>query len=555
MKINLPPVPALGRAILFAAVLALVVGLQFRTQIGNGFSVLYGDRYDAAIVATILEHWFNVMSGQAWWSELDYFYPYTKTLGHTDGYFLLGLVYSTIRVWGFDPFLSAELTNMALKGIGFVAMYGACRSIFKISFGWALVAAALFTLSNSLTIHGQRLQLSTVAFAPIAALLLWHAVQALVALRSVRFVLFGSAAGMLLGAWAITCFYLTWFFLFYMMFFGALLLWTCGRSHRLALWRSVVSQKLGVLAVVVVTVLSLLPLLTVYLPKSKETGMRPYETVFKNTVPLEGVLQLGTDNFMFGRLYNQFLAQVSPTYAPNGEYYNTGIAPILFVLFVAGCVLLWRKKDERAPRFFLTAMCGATILTWLATLNVFGHSAWYFVYHLVPGAKALSVVSAYQMFLTFPVVIIGVLYLSSAAHKLPKAVAALLIVLLGLEELNSGYLALNRADEVARVTKIAPPPPACKAFFVNGWNNQATVTPMSEWINSYYAHNVSAMLIAQMQGLPTINGVASFNPPDWNFQYPNNPDYLPRIRAYADKHKVDNLCQLDLETKTWNVRW
>lgn len=539
----------------FAAALLLVLAIQFRAQILNHFSVLYGDRYDAAIVTAILEHWYNVVRGDAHWSQLNYFYPYSRTLGHTDGYFLLGMAYSAIRSFGVDPFLSSELCNVTLKALGFVAMFLACRRIFRIAFWWSVCAAALFVLSNNATVHGQRLQLATVAFAPLMALLLWQAYQALAARRGAALTANGCAAGIFLGAWSITCFYATWFFLFFTCALAAALLARAGRVRVRALGRDIASQKWPLLLVAAVAVLSLLPLLTVYLPKSQETGMRPFATVLGNTVPPAGVLQVGTENLLFGRAYNQLLHFIAPAYAPNGEYYNTGIAPVLFFLFAAGCVALLRGRPASPGVALLRGVCVATIATWLLALNVSGYSGWYLVYHLVPGAKALSVVSAYQIFLSIPVLIVSVHYLSTLTPKLPAAICALLVMVLVVEELNDGYLTLVRADELRRVAIRTAAPPGCGAFFVDGWNNQATVTPMPEWINNHYAHNVSAMLIAELIRLPTINGIASFNPPGWNFENPNGADYLRRVAQYANRHKVGGLCRLDLETQAWQTQW
>ena len=534
---------------------ALILFLQFRAQIFNSFTVLYGDRYDAAIMTTILEHWSNVMRGKAPWSQLYYFYPYTKTLGHTDGYFLIGLIYALVRPLGFDPFMTTELSNMILKVLGFGAFLTAARQIFRLPFWIALLAAALFTISNSLTIHGQRLQLSTVAFAPMLALLMWHALRALYAGRTRAFIGFGCAAGLLLGAWSITCFYMTWFFIFFTTFLLAFLIYAIGRAGRRELVQKILLQKIGVAIVVAVMVIALLPLLTVYLPKSQETGMRPIETVLSNTVPIQGIIQVGNENLLFGKIYNRFLAFVSPGYVPNGEYYNTGIAPLLFLFFVFGCFHAYRKSGHEqtaASNTLLRAACAAAIVTWLLSLNVGGHSFWSLVYKFFPGARALSVVSAYQMFLVFPVLMVAATYL--ATLRIPATVWIVFVLLLGGEEINDGYIALVRADEVKRVD-VPAPSRECAVFFVSGWEQQTTATPMSEWINNHYAHNVSAMLIGEMHHLPTINGVASFNPPDWNFENPNAPDYTDRIRAYAQRHGVKGLCRLDLNKKRWDVTW
>lgn len=553
----------LALAALFCLTLMTVLFLQFRAQIFNGFTVLYGDRYDAAIVATIMEHWSSVVRGDAMWSQLNYFYPYTRTLGQTDGMFLVGMVYSAVRLLGFDPFLTGELTNVVFRVIGFAGFFLCGRQMFRLPFWSALLGAALFVLANNLTVHGQRVQLTTLGLAPILALLMWHSLQALYAGRQRRFAGYGVASGILLGAWSITCFYMTWFFIFFTIFVFAFLLVGATAAQRRELGRTLARQKAGVLAVVLATIASLLPLLTVYLPKSRETGMRPIETVLGNTVPLQGILQVGNENLLFGKIYNRFLSFVTPGYAPNGEYYNTGIAPLLFLLFVFGCVLVLRasKREEAAAGAvagqaagmpLLRAVCAATILTWLLTLNIGGYSAWWLVYKVFPGARALSVVSAYQIFLTFPVLVVAMHYLSAIRMRL--AMLAVVVALLCLEELNDAYIALVRSDEVARVS-VPPPPPQCAVFFAAGWTNQAKATPMPDWINTFYAHNVTAMLVAELHQIPTINGIASFNPPDWSFDKPNDPDYLQRIRQYAQRHKVSGLCRLDPVAKRWDVQW
>lgn len=544
-----------GIGVAFLISLLFVLFVQFRAQIFNDFTVLYGDRYDAAIMTAIFEHWVNVLHADAPWSQLYYFYPYTKTLGHTDGYFLIGLVYALVRPFTADPFISSELTNVVIKALGFVTFYVATRRMFGWSGRTALLGAALFTLSNSLTVHGQRIQLATLAFAPLLALLMWETVQALYAQQRKRLAGYGTAAALLLGAWSITCFYLTWFFIFFSLFVVALLLFGASRSERRVFFAHMLRQKLALAWVALVTLVALLPLLTVYLPKSRETGMRPLETVLGNTVPWQGILQIGNENLLFGKIYNRWLAFVSPTYTPNGEYYNTGIAPLLFVLFLCGCWLVLRKAPvgtAAAHNPLLRAVAGATLITWLLTLNIGGYSAWALVYYVIPGARALSVVTAYQIFLVFPVLVLALHYLRHM--QLRGSLLAIIALLLCLEELNDGYIALVRADEVARVSVVAPPS-ACRAFFASGWQDQAKATPMPEWINTYYAHNVSAMLIAELHRLPTVNGIASFNPPDWNFDKPNDPDYEARIRAYAQKHQISGLCRLNLVEKRWDSAW
>lgn len=541
-----------GKALLALLVLVAVLCIQFRVQILNGFSVLYGDSYDATITAVILEHWFSTLKGDAHWSQLYYFYPYANTLAQTDGHFLIGVIYAGIRVFGIDPYLASEYANIVIRGIGFVAFLVMCRKVFSFSFGWSLIAAALFILSNNLTLHGHRIQLATVGFAPIMVVLMFYAFRAFEANNQRSLLIYGAAAGIFLGAWSITCFYITWFFIYFTVFFVAIAFCLTSRAYKQTLWQTLKATYLTLAAVLLIAILAQVPLLSTYLPKARETGMRGYETVSFYTVPLEGILQVGHANLLFGELYNKFIKIVSPGYTFAGEYYNTGIAPILFILFIAGACVAIRRRKEAGSSFMWPALALASIVTWLFTLNIGGHSAWYFIYTFFPGAKALNVVSAYQIFLAIPVIVLATWYLSRAIPRLPNAILLVLLGLLGFEELNRAYISLVRTDELAKSEIHTPAPAQCTSFYVSGWPQQ---DPNGDPTINIYAHNVSAMLIAEKIHLPTLNGMASFNPRDWNFAYPNRPDYEQRIRQYADGHKLTNVCKLDLQSKTWSLAW
>lgn len=538
------------RTVLFLFGLGAVLTLQFRVQLFTGFNILYGDSYDATIVVTILEHWSNVLKGLSHWSEVSYFYPHTNTLGQTDGYFIAGLIYSILRIIGLDIYTTSELTNITLRGIGFVTFFVMAKRIFNLPFSVALIGACLFILSNNATAHGQRLQLATVSLAPIMALLLWQAFQALSVRNTKRLIVFGSLAGIFLGAWAITCFYITWFFLFFCTIFIIISIASSPSEELKLIYSNIKNQYKAIILVTVVTGLSLVPLLSVYLQKAAETGMRPYDSAFSNTVPIEGIIQTGTENFMFGALYNKALKVISPSYSPAGEYYNTGISPILFILFVAGVIAVFNRDCDKK---FWKCFAGATCLTWLCTLNLFGHSAWLIIYSVFPGAKALNVVGAYQIFISIPVIILASKYIQDRRKNIPITIMAILVSVLFLEELNTGYVHLIKRDELAKTINVQQPPKSCESFYVSGWNNQDQLTPMAVWINNYYAHNVSAMLIAELIHIPTVNGVASFNPKDWNFGFPNNENYDERVRAYIDSHKLNNVCKLDLNDSRWST--
>lgn len=542
------PAQKVAKILFLLLAMCFFLYIQFRVQINNGFTTLYGDSYDAAIVVAILEHWTNVFRGDSSWSQLYYFYPYKNTLAQTDGYFIIGVIYSFIRTLGTDPFVSSELSNMVVRAIGFLSFYWMMRRVFRIPYGWAVFSAGLFIIANNLTVHGTRVQLATVAFAPLVIVLLYMAYHSLLRGERSRLWAWGGAAGIALGSWALTCFYITWFFIFFTVVFTAVLIWVAEKKQRVAVWCAVKQHWWIVAGVGVIAIVSMIPLLSIYLPKAAESGVRSYGSTQHYAVTLPGILQVGDTNILFGELYSKFLKVVNPSYQPEGgEYYNTGIAPILFVLFGFACWAVYRKRSQGPNELFMWAIALTSLITWLCVIKIGKVSLWVLVYHLFPGAKALNVISAYQIFLTLPIVVVVTVYLSRLIPRLPLSILLILGSLLIFEELNRAYIALDREAELAKVANLTSAPDTCKIFYVSGWPHQESV------IDNIYAHNVSAMLIAELLRMPTINGFASFNPPDWDLANPNNGDYDQRVRIYLDKHAIADVCKLDLASKRWTM--
>jgi hypothetical protein len=534
------------RLLICLGLMLVVIGWLYRQQIMNGFQLLAGDRYDGIISTTILEHWYNVFRGRAQWDEVGYFFPHTKVIAQTDAYFLLGVLYTPLRLLGFDQFVAAELVNMLVKAIGFGGMYAMCRRVFSLPFYWSLLAAVLFTLSNSMTSHSSRSQLATVAFTPTMVLLLWQAGRALVANQAARFRTYGSLSGVLFGAWCLTCFYATWF----ICYFGLVLLLTAavrGGRAGLVFAKDLLTRHYKSFAVVLaVTLVALLPFLYAFLPKAQETGVRGYGEALQYTVPLANVLQVGHENLYLGKVYNALLLLIKPRYTPQHEYYNTGFAIGLFALFVLSAISL-RRRGRAKQDFFLVCVMIATVVTWATTLRVDGHSLWYLPFHLVPGGKALRVVAAYYVFLALPMIVLAMCYLAS--RNLTRPAIFVISALLVLEELNAPALGLDRKAELARIMVPAAAPKDCRIFYTSAWENQTALAGPAD----IYAHNVTAMLIAQEINMPTVNGVASFQPRDWDFAKPQAPDYDARVASYASKHGLSGLCKLDLNSKSWEV--
>src|SRR4051812_36857890 len=166
------------------AALALADLVFFRVPIFNGFTRMWGDHLDGGIEATILEHWYNVVRGYSHWSQTNYFYPATRTIGYNDGYFLYGLIHSVFRLLGLDIIISSQLTDIVLKSTGFISFYLFVRTAFFTCFAYAVLGAAIFTIGHATFMHAFHQQLLSVCFAPLVAWLLILTYRALARLSA-----------------------------------------------------------------------------------------------------------------------------------------------------------------------------------------------------------------------------------------------------------------------------------------------------------------------------------------------------------------------------------
>jgi hypothetical protein len=526
----------------------LCLAFFFRGQIGNGFTLLLGDRHDAVIALSILEHWYNVLRGIEAWDRTAYFFPVPATLGYNDGYFLFGLLHAGFRAFGADPFLSGELVNVATRAIGFAATLALGRRALGLPFGWALLGAALFTISNNLFIRGSHVQLFSVSFVPLLALLAHAALAALWEERRTALLGWGAGFCLLFAACLLTGFYMAWYSAF---LGGALLLaWlaVAGGEARRHLLRAARAQALPLAGLLALAALTNLPFLALYLPKAAETGMHPWSDVLLHTPAPLDMLNVGQENILWGRLVRGLNELVRPGF-PAWSERMTGLPPLLLALYLAS--LAWLARGPALPpgRLALLRALGlASLVTWLLTIQVGGVTAWSLVYAYIPGGKAPRVVARYQLFLTLSVIVLAMAFLAS--RRWPRVPTALLAALLLLEQAN-GYapLFLDRPLENGRLAAVPPPPAACRAFYVSA---ARTESRFGEAVADPYNHNTEAMIVAAVRHIPTVNGISTFNPPRWPGGIPEDPFYLPAVEAYAKAWGVTGLCALDLRRFTWS---
>jgi len=529
------------------AVGLLATAVFFRAQIANGFTNLFSDRYDGFIEVSLLEHWFNVFRGYSHPFVTNYFYPEPNTLGYNDGYFLYGVIYSIPRLLGADAFLSSELVNVVVRAIGYFGLYAALRRMFGLDRAWSMFGAVIFTLSNGAFIHMVHQQLLSVSFVPVVAVLAWEMVDSLKQNRRLRGIGFGVACVALYAMLLMTAFYMAWFFAYFTLFFLAAWLlfspWKGKKEIAGIVWRHFPILVLFVLLLGA----GLYPFMALYGPKADETGMHDIASMALFSPSVFDMVHVGDGNLVFGKLDAALHHRIAPDISLFTERTTGFPLAILAVFFCAVGWSVFHRKD--VPLALPAAL--ATLCSWVMLMHFGRDTAFYpIVYEYIPGGKAIRVISRYQLFLAAPLIALAVCFLARSSATWPKWALGALCLLLVAEEINiHPGLGIDRPHWTARLARLGPAPAECRSFFVSRVDLKEG--HMSGRIEGVYLHSVDAMLVAELHHLPTVNGYASFQPPDYWLFLPEEPDYLKRVKTFQDQRKLTGFCALDLPTMTW----
>jgi len=551
-------------ALLATYLLAMFIAL--RAPILSGLDLGFGDRGDAIIEISLLEHWRNVFTATgAHWRQTLYFHPYPGTLGYNDGYLLFGIVYSFWRQW-FDPFLSDTLNIATWKTVGFFASYALVARVLRWERPIALLVALLFTIANGMIVQAVHAQLQIIALLPVVASLAILLLRAELAGDRRKAAALAIAIAGLFGLWLMTGFYLAWF-TFYFIMIGCIF-WFCALGRgRVAVLRQVIRDHARTgLIFGAAFLIAIVPFLIVYLPKLRETGGHDFCRTYFYLPTVVDPFNVGGQNYFYGwiiegiKAANHRWAVTQGAVASdegNIAQHETGFPLILLILILAGAWKLLRHRPEPSKRAaYVFAL--AVMVSWLLTLKLGPFSPWLAIYILVPGAKGLRVVLRYQLWLILPLLLMVAaawraqfMGLLRSRPVLAVAVAALLVA----EQLTgASSAALSRSRQIGDFSRIAPMPAECPAFYVVDARPRGGTPQPGGGDGRLYPHNVDAMLLASLWRKPTINGFSTFNPPDWDFANPDAPDYDARVARYARAHGLSVLCRLDArEAVQWRV--
>jgi hypothetical protein len=118
------------------------------------------------------------------------------------------------------------------------------------------------------------------------------------------------------------------------------------------------------------------------------------------------------------------------------------------------------------------------------------------------------------------------------------------LALAAVEQVNLAQAAfLSRKFERQHLAGISKAPGDCRTFY-------AAPEPQ----RNPFEVQIDAIMVAQTQHLPTINGYSGLLPPSWDFFDTNAADYEQRaVRWAVNRGIADGLCRVDVESGSWTA--
>lgn len=512
-----------------AVSLFILVGFFFRyhwIELSTAFIEAPGDRGDSRYLAWVLEHGWQSFLGAQNWRSPSVFFPKTGTLGYSDALAFLVPIYGFFRTIGLDIFVSAIAMIFVSSALNMVSALVFFVRVLKLDWNAAFIGTLVFCLNSPKFQQWGHWQLQPVFLVPMIAsggVLWWQG----------RWKWGLAFSGVCLGLQFITSFYLAWFFAFFLLVWGAVVVIFFPQTFRFLRRRlqSTISDRKGTAVSCLLVVLSFLPFFWIYLPVLKEIPQRDYNEVFPMVPRLHSWAWMGEGNLIWSSLIR---------WIPFHELafhweHRIGIGLILSVSWILILHLSWRRRAQ-LPGALKAAIVMLLAINLIALKYPGLGSPWYLVYKFVPGAKGIRAVTRYVLVWLLPFsVVVGwywqnylVARVGSAFHR--DLFTAFALLLIGLEQAGtvSRYSIKEEAKRMRTLeVEIEQKLKGCRSFYAYPGGTQ-----ISPW-----DLQVDAMILSVKSGYPTLNGYSGVTPPGWDlWNISNAQNAAERSRIWVEKN-------------------
>jgi hypothetical protein len=304
----------------------------------------------------------------------------------------------------------------------------------------------------------------------------------------------------------------------------------------------------------------IVPFLILYVPVILAGHSRDFAEVASNMPEWSDLANVTPENVLWGSALER-LGIAGQADDPVWEA-ELGFTPMVLVVFILGLAILAGRvyappyplpsltlpspagKGREAAADRLLLMFGAAVvILWLLQMDYFGTRPWRAVWAAIPGAKAIRYTFRSQLVANLFVALVVARVLAAIVRA--RVWTWLLCAVLIAEQINLAWPAvMSRRAALAWIDAVPPPPEGCRIFYVTPHARPSSRTGAQ--------HQDDAMLLAEIRGIPTVNGYSSWFPGGWTLDEPASPDYAGAVRGWADRNGIaDGLCGLEPRAGTW----
>ena len=222
-----------------------------------------------------------------------------------------------------------------------------------------------------------------------------------------------------------------------------------------------------------------------------------------------------------------------------------------FLLVLTAAILGWLPwcAIDRTARLLLLGLVLVSAIVLVAPLRFEGFSFWRTFIEPLPGFGIIRdpkrIIYLYELFVALA---IGILLARSSRHPWYRASVVGVLVALLIAFPNRQVFTYARPIAVYDRWVSAPVAidPSCQSFFTRAASAEYTSRSSDMW--SLYS--IDSLFVALTRAIPTLNGYSAWSPGGWDLMNPTDADYQERVRQWIERHRLEGVCELDLDART-----
>jgi len=489
----------------------LVLGMTMVIYQSVGFelSVMPGDLGDGRFNNYLLEHgYLCLIKGNMPYWNAPFFFPEKHVISYSDNLFGALPIYVFLRFLA-DRETAFQLWYLILVGLNFVGAYYALKKL-KVSIYAASVGAFIYAFSLILLMQTDHIQLLPRFVAPLAIVRFYLWLQGN---NNKHFYI-----SIFLLTYQFYCAIYLGYFLVYILI--AMYVVHLIKERKIDVMLQLFNSKKDFIrtSIFVCIILSLLGILfyPYYLRSIDENGYPSMLVIERSTLHLWNYF-FTSDRSVFWGWSNYFVEKnfVQAKFLRRENYIFIGMLPYIFLT-----VAFFMFRKDVVIRFFLTIL----FVIFILTFSLFDFSIYPYIVYIIPGARAIRVLSRYIVIAVFIWSIISAFFLDrilSDSNKYTTLFMFVLPVLLVMDNIhvsgNDGVLKSTCQQRctsvVAKYKKAKYINPSAKAF--DFCFNTDSIKDNRKRIRTAIYGQMDAMMASQLIGVPCVNGYSAKPPPDY----------------------------------------